>query len=179
MAPIKTWNDENTETLRTLWARGLSCSEIAARIGGFSRNAIIGKATRLGLPGRMSGGKKGYGGRKSIHAGPKNDRKHIRNNVISARLRREAREFALDQAKKQQAGSETGIARKTLQELDSGDCRFIPGEPTGRCFCALPVFPGTSYCPAHFAITRAPGSAPNLPKKPEPARETTPVRADA
>jgi hypothetical protein len=65
------------------------------------------------------------------------------------------------------------IARKTLAELEPGDCRFIPFEPTGRCFCALPVLPGTSYCPHHFIRTHQ-GAAANLTAN---RRETTEVMA--
>jgi GcrA cell cycle regulator len=46
------WNDERIEQLRTLWSEGLSCNEIANRIDGVTRNAVIGKAHRMGLPGR-------------------------------------------------------------------------------------------------------------------------------
>ena len=46
------WTDERVETLKTLWAEGLSASQIAARLGGVSRNAVIGKVHRLGLEGR-------------------------------------------------------------------------------------------------------------------------------
>ncbi|AKR54358.1 GcrA cell cycle regulator [Devosia sp. H5989] len=42
------WNDEAIARLKTLWAEGLSAGQIAARIG-FTRNAVIGKASRLKL----------------------------------------------------------------------------------------------------------------------------------
>jgi len=49
------WTDEQIETLRTLWRDGKPASEIAVFIGcDISRNAIIGKAHRLGLAGRAS-----------------------------------------------------------------------------------------------------------------------------
>ncbi|MEI8397221.1 MAG: GcrA family cell cycle regulator [Rhodospirillaceae bacterium] len=49
------WTDEQIEMLTTLWKEGKSASEIATFIGGdISRNAIIGKAHRLGLSGRPS-----------------------------------------------------------------------------------------------------------------------------
>ena len=44
-----TWTPERVETLRTLHADGLSASDIAAQLGGVSRNAVIGKKSRLGL----------------------------------------------------------------------------------------------------------------------------------
>lgn len=51
------WNEENEKLLRDLWAAGLSGGEIAKRIGGVSRNAVIGKAIRLGMKGRAEASK--------------------------------------------------------------------------------------------------------------------------
>ena len=45
------WTDEAVAKFKDLYAQGLSHSQIGARLG-FSRNASIGKATRLGLPHR-------------------------------------------------------------------------------------------------------------------------------
>src|SRR5437762_6826798 len=47
-----TWTDERVELLKKLWADGLSASQIAAELGGITRNAVIGKVHRLGLSGR-------------------------------------------------------------------------------------------------------------------------------
>src|SRR3954466_1338312 len=47
-----TWTDERVETLKRLWTDGLSASQIAAELGGITRNAVIGKVHRLGLSGR-------------------------------------------------------------------------------------------------------------------------------
>ena len=46
------WTDERVERLKTLWAEGLSASQIAAELGSVTRNAVIGKVHRLGLSGR-------------------------------------------------------------------------------------------------------------------------------
>src|SRR6202795_2685210 len=46
------WTDERVETLKKLWAEGLSASQIAAELGNVTRNAVIGKVHRLGLSGR-------------------------------------------------------------------------------------------------------------------------------
>ncbi|MDD3445196.1 MAG: GcrA family cell cycle regulator, partial [Zavarzinia sp.] len=48
------WTDERIATLRDLWEQGLSASQIAARLGNITRNAVIGKVHRLGLSGRPS-----------------------------------------------------------------------------------------------------------------------------
>ena len=48
------WTDQRIEQLRTLWEKGLTASQIADELGGVSRNAVIGKAHRLGLKSRPS-----------------------------------------------------------------------------------------------------------------------------
>lgn len=48
------WTDERVQRLKDLWSQGLSASEIADLLGDISRNAVIGKAHRLGLSGRPS-----------------------------------------------------------------------------------------------------------------------------
>lgn len=47
-----TWTDERVASLTKLWAEGLSGSEIATQLGGITRNSVIGKVHRLGLPKR-------------------------------------------------------------------------------------------------------------------------------
>ncbi|MET3559619.1 GcrA cell cycle regulator [Bartonella japonica] len=46
------WTHERVELLKKFWSEGLSASQIAAQLGGVSRNAVIGKVHRLKLPGR-------------------------------------------------------------------------------------------------------------------------------
>lgn len=48
------WTEERVEILRRLWGTGKSASEIAEIIGDVTRNAVIGKAHRLGLSGQPS-----------------------------------------------------------------------------------------------------------------------------
>jgi GcrA cell cycle regulator len=48
------WTEEFVAELKRQWADGLSCSVIARNLGnGISRNAVIGKVVRLGLPPRL------------------------------------------------------------------------------------------------------------------------------
>lgn len=49
---MSVWTDENVALLRKLWSEGHSARDIAACIPGATRNSIIGKAYRLGLPDR-------------------------------------------------------------------------------------------------------------------------------
>ena len=48
------WTDERIGTLKKMWEGGATASEIATELGGVSRNAVIGKAHRLGLKARPS-----------------------------------------------------------------------------------------------------------------------------
>jgi GcrA cell cycle regulator len=48
------WTDERIDKLKTMWEGGSTASQIADELGGVSRNAVIGKAHRLGLKARPS-----------------------------------------------------------------------------------------------------------------------------
>lgn len=50
-----TWTEERIELLKSLWGAGKTAAEIAKELGdNLTRNAVIGKAHRLGLSGRIS-----------------------------------------------------------------------------------------------------------------------------
>jgi GcrA cell cycle regulator len=49
-----TWTEERIATLTKMWESGATASQIADELGGVSRNAVIGKAHRLGLKARPS-----------------------------------------------------------------------------------------------------------------------------
>lgn len=48
------WTDDRISTLTKMWESGATASQIAEELGGVSRNAVIGKAHRLGLKARPS-----------------------------------------------------------------------------------------------------------------------------
>jgi GcrA cell cycle regulator len=48
------WTPDRVETLKKLWAKGLSASQIANQLGGVTRNAVIGKVRRIKLEGRVA-----------------------------------------------------------------------------------------------------------------------------
>ncbi|WP_340264322.1 GcrA family cell cycle regulator [Sphingobium mellinum] len=70
------WTDERIDQLKAMWEKGLTASQIADELGGVSRNAVIGKAHRLGLQSRPSPvkanevPKKAAPARKPAHATP-------------------------------------------------------------------------------------------------------------
>ena len=47
------WTPEKVEKLKNLWGKGSTASEIAQILGGVTRNAVIGKAHRLNLSGKI------------------------------------------------------------------------------------------------------------------------------
>ena len=47
------WTDEKVAKLKELWGKGNTASQIAEILGGVSRNAVIGKAHRLNLSGKI------------------------------------------------------------------------------------------------------------------------------
>ncbi|HTK58868.1 MAG TPA: GcrA family cell cycle regulator [Sphingomicrobium sp.] len=64
------WTEERIERLRTMWTKGATASQIADELGGVSRNAVIGKAHRLGLESRPSPVKPGEEKEKKAKAAP-------------------------------------------------------------------------------------------------------------
>jgi len=48
------WTEERIGRLKAMWTEGATASQIADELGGVSRNAVIGKAHRLGLEARPS-----------------------------------------------------------------------------------------------------------------------------
>ena len=48
------WTQERVQILKKMWSTGQSASQIAAELGGVTRNAVIGKVHRLGLSNRVN-----------------------------------------------------------------------------------------------------------------------------
>ena len=46
------WTDERVAVLKGIWTNGYTARQIAEKLGGVTRNAVIGKAHRLGLSSR-------------------------------------------------------------------------------------------------------------------------------
>ncbi len=48
------WTKSKIDKLSTLWSKGIPAREIAEKLGDVSRNAVIGKANRLGLSKKLN-----------------------------------------------------------------------------------------------------------------------------
>jgi GcrA cell cycle regulator len=64
------WTEERIERLKAMWTKGATASQIADELGGVSRNAVIGKAHRLGLESRPSPVKPGEEKEKKAKTAP-------------------------------------------------------------------------------------------------------------
>lgn len=143
-----TWTDERVTQLRDYWAQGLSASQIAARIGGITRNAVIGKAHRLNLASRPSPIQSG-GGRSRPRARPKpvtttaegRDPAPLKGVSVDAEVER-----AIEIVSK---------ARPTVAgAVGNSSCEWPignPGEPQFH-FCGEPALEGRPYCGEHCAM---------------------------
>src|SRR6185437_520135 len=120
---LMSWTDERVELLKKLWADGLSASQIAAELGGITRNAVIGKVHRLGLSGRAkSPSSSSPRPRKARSSGMMRvSRPSIRGNTALAYEYELEPEPELFEIPVEQ--------RKTLLELSEKTCRWPVGDP--------------------------------------------------
>ena len=132
------WTPERESQLRELWNAGLSASRIAAELGSTTRNAVIGKAHRLGLSGRATrkGGGKSSGGMRLVSrvSSPRPPRAQIRPRYVEPVER-----------------SENAVS---LEELTDKHCKWPLGDPRTRefHFCGTARMEGMSYCDYHCAV---------------------------
>lgn len=147
------WTDERVEQLKKLWAEGLSASQIAGRLGGVTRNAVIGKVHRLGLSGRATTSRMKSHRARPRTAGTAAKRPlkprfgTIGNPLVRALYQQDAVAYV-------PVAEEIEIPvaeRKTLQMLTESSCRWPIGDPQSPDFhfCNRNKVPGLPYCEAH------------------------------
>ncbi|MGH1419472.1 MAG: GcrA family cell cycle regulator [Hyphomicrobiaceae bacterium] len=145
------WTDERVDILKKLWAEGLSASQIAGRLGGVTRNAVIGKVHRLGLSGRATTSRlKTHRPRNRVPGTPKRNTKakfaNTGNPALRALYNGEAEPFA---PKEELVIPEA--ERKSIQSLEENHCRWPIGDPQADDFhfCGKTKVPGLPYCEHH------------------------------
>jgi len=136
------WNEERVATLARLWREGLSASQVARRLGGVTRNAVIGKAHRLGLTLRDAPSRPNLPSAKIPGVKPAK-RLQIEPRAPSPPPRvapAAPRTFAAEVA-----------PTATLMSLDEDGCRWPIGDPArpGFGFCGRTRNRGAAYCPEH------------------------------
>jgi GcrA cell cycle regulator len=150
LANEPTWTAERLELLKSRFEAGLSCREIAYDIG-VSRNAVIGKLSRLNLT-RETGGDRRRPVRKDAAKGH-------RPRKLS-RLRYQLRTLYDDS---QPAADDEPIHNGhccSLLELTDERCRWPISTPGAEdfCFCGNPPVEGLPYCPGHTRLAYRPAS---------------------
>jgi GcrA cell cycle regulator len=159
------WTDEHSEALRKFLANGMSYSEIAEAINAkfnaaYSRNATIGRAKRMGLagPDRL---KDLPTYRPGLPPEPGTAQLHRPRERHESGFMRPKPVFEIVDTVKLRS-VEIDPRHLSLLELERGDCRFpYGGDEEGEAitFCGHPRRRGSSYCVAHFHLTRGPGTA--------------------
>ncbi len=147
------WTDARIDLLRTSWESGMTASQIAEVLGeGVSRNAVIGKAHRLGLQARPSPVK---GGGEAMVAEVVAESKA--KPVVAARPAPAVvppRTAPAPVAKKAKPAVPGKPARTTLLDLSEKVCKWPIGHPgdSDFHFCGKPSATGFPYCMDHCAV---------------------------
>jgi GcrA cell cycle regulator len=154
------WNDERVELLKKFWAEGLSASQIASKMGGVTRNAVIGKVHRLGLSGRAAPAKPQRGcdtpGYSAEPAQP-------------AVFARKAIETIIDEPEFVAPVILTGGDMTTVATLKGNMCKWPIGDPAKDDFhfCGQSAPSGKPYCSYHAHIAFQPAQRrPDRPAVP-------------
>ena len=122
------WTEEKVEKLKKLWAEGLTTGEIGRALD-MSKNAVVGKAHRLGLESRPSPIK-----RDEESISKKEDSKLKKANFS-----------------KQAKSVEDFV---TLTDLTLHSCRWPIGDPKDKefHFCGKEAILGKPYCAEHIMV---------------------------
>ena len=136
------WNDSNVARLRELWDQGLPTAQIGKLLG-FTKNAVVGKAHRIGLERRPSPIR-----RTSV----KPDRKKARSPIVP-KLNFENSKEEIKEAPRLQQNFQPVV--KNLVTINSKrGCEWPDGHPdeSDFKFCGKERFEDKPYCLDHCAI---------------------------
>ena len=129
------WTPEKVEKLKELWGKGSTANEIAQILGGVTRNAVIGKAHRLNLSGKIQTKK------SSSLTTNNNESKTSRRNLRRGKFKSLIIEKDFEPENPKQ-----------LEELDENSCKWPIGHPNDNnfYFCGRASLKDFSYCKLHL-----------------------------
>jgi GcrA cell cycle regulator len=163
------WTDERVELLKKLWSDGLSASQIAAELGGITRNAVIGKVHRLGLSGRA---------KSTSSASPRPRKARAPSHMLRIGRTSIRGNTALAHAYDMDVEAEPELIeniipigqRRTILELNEQTCRWPVGDPgsVDFFFCGGNTLTGLPYCAYHSRVAYQPASDRRRDKRPLP-----------
>ena len=129
------WTEDKVAKLKALWGKGSTASQIAEILGGVSRNAVIGKAHRLNLSGKILT-KKISNSNKTSKFKDTNSRRTRGRKFKSLIIEKD---FEPENPKQ-------------LEELDENTCKWPIGHPDEKnfYFCGRTSLKDFSYCKLHL-----------------------------
>ncbi|WP_457582196.1 GcrA family cell cycle regulator [Ensifer canadensis] len=165
------WTDERVEKLKKLWSEGLSASQIAAQLGGVSRNAVIGKVHRLSLPGRAKAGGTAAATRPKQRPTSAPRAPNYASRVTTRTVTRSAgatvlkEEVEVDFVAEQEFHIQTDVVvpmsrRLELTQLTERTCKWPIGDPLKEefHFCGNDSPEASPYCSFHARLAYQPSA---------------------
>lgn len=163
------WTDERVEQLKKLWAEGLSASQIAAQLGGVSRNAVIGKVHRLHLSSRGRATSAAPRAKKPVQAtSAKVTTKPVQTTrIVTASIGATAlqAQFDAEPIARHQLRPQTNVVvpisrRLQLIQLSEKTCKWPNGDPLAEdfSFCGNDVGENGPYCGFHSSVAFQPAA---------------------
>jgi len=136
------WDDNNVSKLRELWDQGLPTAQIGKLLG-FTKNAVVGKAHRIGLERRPS---------PIRRTAVKPDRKKARSPIIP-KLNFEITKEKTKEIPIVEQSFQLIIKNHFTKNVKRG-CEWPEGHPdeTDFKFCGKERFEGKPYCINHCAV---------------------------
>lgn len=145
------WTEETTGTMVKLWGEGLSATIIAERISAPSRNAVIGKAYRMGLAERATHQ------RRPMRPRPKRQAPRIKPKATSSPL-----SLLRHDPTPLPPPYVTDIPRVSILMVENHHCRWVCADFTSMeapMYCGCKSMTGLPYCENHarraFALPEA------------------------
>jgi GcrA cell cycle regulator len=162
------WTDERVELLRKLWSDGLSASQIAAQLGGVSRNAVIGKVHRMKLSSRGRATAAPARQKKTTHAvsaAKAAPRPAATMRSMPASIGATALQFDVEPIARHVMRPVENVVvpisrRLQLIQLNERTCKWPNGDPLSEDFnfCGNDAAETGPYCAYHARIAFQPAS---------------------
>lgn len=142
------WTEERVSLLTKLWGEGHTAAEIAEKLGGVTRNAVIGKAHRLKLSNRVSPIQQN---KKVPQPKPANRNERVVKSVQKAKptSKKVSEPVFIDRSADEQRDN-----LYSLMDLKPRMCRWPCGDPRDDAFgfCGDEAMPGLPYCREHAKV---------------------------